>query len=159
MEFEPDQINLKGFYSLVKAVGSMNPPHAKIGVLGKNVSRKGKGSTNSEIGAAHEYGSPKHGLPSRSFLRMPLTNEFPKVLEKSSVMGEHEMKQVLATGSLAPWLKKVAILAVGCCKEAFFTSGWGRWAPWKPGYTNNTGQILMDTTQLRESITEEVVEQ
>lgn len=159
MDFDPDEVNLKGFDALVKAVGSKNPPHAKIGVLGKNVARKGKGATNAEIGAVHEYGSPTQGIPSRSFLRMPLILEYPKKLDNSDIFGEDELKQVLATGSLTPWMKKAAILAVATVKEAFFTSGWGRWAPWKsPGYENNTGQVLMDTKQLEGSITEEVVE-
>lgn len=158
MEFEADEINLTGYDNMAKAIGSKNPPYAKIGVLGKDANRSGKGATNATIGAAQEYGVPSRNMPSRSFLRMPLTDEFKKKLETSDIFSEDELKEVLKIGSLLPWMKKVAILGVATVKEAFATGGWGKWAPWSPGYTNQTGDILVDTRQLRDSITEQVVD-
>lgn len=79
-------------------------------------------------------------------------------MEKADIFSEDEQKKVLQSGTLTPWLKKCAILALATVKEAFATQGWGKWAPWKPGYENNTGMILQDTQQLKNSITEEVVE-
>ena len=159
VDFQPDEIDLKGMENFVKAVRSSNPPYAKIGVLGANVTRDGGKPTNADIGAAHEYGSPERGLPVRSFLRVPLAEQLPKRLEDTDLLGEDEMRKVAETGSLTPWMKKIAVIAVGVVKEAFATQGYGKWPSWKtPGYTNNTGQVLMDTKQLERSITEEVVE-
>lgn len=158
MEFEADEINLAGLENLAKALGSQNPPHAKIGVLGKNALRSQGKTTNAVIMAAHEFGVPSRNLPSRSALRMPLTDHLPSKLEKTDLLGEDQAKEVLKTGSLVPWLKTVAVIAVSTCKEAFTNGGWGKWAPWSQGYENKTGEILVDTTQLRDSITEEVVE-
>lgn len=164
MEMDPDEIELSGLDNLAKALKVKTPPYAKIGVLGKNVARDGKGSTNSEIGAAHEYGSPEKGLPSRSFLRMPLTEQFPKKLEETELLGEDELKEVLAKGTLVPWLRKCAVLAVATVKEAFATNGFGRWQEldidyeeWKDEWYG-TGQILVASGQLKDAITEEVVE-
>lgn len=158
MEFEPDEINLHGFEQLVKAVGAKNPPVARLGVLGPSVYRKDKGSSNAEIGAAHEYGSAKRGLKSRSFLRMPLTDVFPGELENTDLLSEDVFKDVIKSGSLVPWLTQCAIVAVATIKKAFASNGFGKWAPWAKGYTNNTGDILVDTRQLRDSITFDVKE-
>lgn len=158
MEFEPDEIDLEEFDKFVKAVKASNPPYAKIGILGAKGARRGGGPTNAEIGAAHEYGAPEKGLPVRSFLRMPLTDQLPKELDSSDIFGDDELSEVVKTGSLLPWLKRVAVLAEGIVKKSFTNNGWGRWAPWKNGYTSATGQILKDTTQLEGSITHEVVD-
>ena len=158
MEFEPDQINLDGLEQFAKAVKVSNPPHARIGILAKTNGRDDNGAGNATIGAAHEYGVPSRNLPARSFLRMPLTSELPAKLENAKIFSEDDFNEVLKTGTLVPWLKKIAVLATATVKEAFATNGFGRWAPWRPGYENNTGDILVDTGQLRDSITEEVVE-
>jgi len=164
MEFEQDTINLEGLEKLQKALKAKYPPYAKIGVLGggKEV-RKNEGKknqiNNAELAAVHEYGSPVQGIPSRSFLRMPLTDQLPKKLEEGGLFEEDEAREVLRTGTLMPWMKRVAAIALGVCKEAFTSNGWGKWPAWKPGYTNKTGQMLNDTGQLKDSVDAEVVEQ
>ena len=156
MEFEPDEINLTGFDQLVNAVGSKNPPVARLGILSKDVARTEGESTNSEIGAAHEYGSIKRGLPSRSFLRMPLNDVFHGELDNTDLLSEDVFKDVIKSGKLTPWLTQCAILAVATIKKAFASNGFGKWAPWKPGYENNTGDILVDTRQLRDRISYDI---
>jgi hypothetical protein len=158
MEFDNDTINLDGFEKLVKALKPANAPVAKIGILGANANRKQGKSTNAQIGAAHEFGSPLTGLPVRSTLRMPLTDVLPKDLEATDLFTEDVFKEVVKAGSLTPWLKTVAGIALGTVKKAFATGGFGKWAPWAHGYSNRTGQILVDTTQLRDSYTFEVKE-
>lgn len=128
-------------------------PNIRIGVLGKDA-RSGGGS-NATVGAAHEYGTSK--MPARSFLRMPLTEYLNKYLEKSGVFSEHHLKQLLKEGNLIPLFKTIAVQAEAVVAEAFDTGGFGKWAKWKnPNYKNNTGQVLVDTQQLRNSITSEV---
>lgn len=149
-------LEVHGLDQILKALKGQKPT-CRIGVLGGKSSREGGGPTNAEIGAAHEYGAPSRGLPVRSFLRVPISDRLQKDLEKSGALTEAEFKEVVRTGSVLPWLKKVAVLAEGIVRGAFDTGGYGAWKAWKdPNYTNNAGQILVDTTQLRDSITSEV---
>jgi hypothetical protein len=48
-------------------------PRAKVGAVGASASKKHGDITMSELAAVHEYGSPKRGLPERSFLRSTIT--------------------------------------------------------------------------------------
>lgn len=150
-------INVKGLEKLAKAL-KMKPPVARVGILGNSSARKeGSGPSNAEIGAAHEFGTSK--LPMRSFLRIPISENLNAYLESSGLLDKKAMADVVTQGSLRPWVEKMAIVAEGIVIEGFHTGGFGRWAPWKtPGYENNTGMILVDTTQLRDSITSEVVD-
>ena len=115
--------------------------------------------------AVHEYGSPVMGIPSRSALRMPLTDHLPKKLEEGGLFEEEEAREVLRTGTLTPWMKRVAMIAVGLCKESFTNDGWGKWEPLDDTYSEwkdqwyGTGQILVASGQLRDSITDEVMNQ
>lgn len=163
MNFEPDTVNVEGLNSLLKALKGP-PPQARVGILGGKDARKAAQGEkavpgNAEIGAAHEYGSPSKGIPQRSFLRVPISDHLQKKMDGSGLFTEDTTKQVINSKSVVPWLKTVAILAEDIVKEAFQTKGFGKWAPWKiPGYTSKTGDILVDTTQLRDSIVSEVKE-
>lgn len=155
--FEPDTVKIDGLDKLLKALKG-KPPVARVGILsGKDARKEGPG--NAEIGAAHEYGVPSRGLPARSFLRMPLSERLGPTMESSGLLGPEETKEVLKSGTVVPWLKKVAVVAEGVVREAFETQGFGKWKPWKdPNYTNNAMQVLVDTGQLKNSITSEVKE-
>ena len=148
-------IEIKGLAQMLKALKA-EPPKCRLGILGdKGAREKGK-STNAEIGAAHEYGAPARGLPQRSFLRMPIADRLQKEMDQAGALSKKEFKEVLKQGSVFPWLEKIAVLAEGIVKDAFDSGGFGKWKALKPGYTNNTGMILVDTTQLRDSVTSEV---
>lgn len=133
---------------------------ARVGILGsKNVRGKnqGPGMSNSEIGAIHEFGSPSRGIPQRSFLRIPISEHLSKRLASSGAFDKKSLNDAMAKGTFIPWLKKVAVLAEGIVGEAFATGGFGAWPEWKdPNYQNNANQLLVDTQQLRNSITSEV---
>lgn len=158
-------INLTGLDALAKAFKGKLPV-VKIGILGNSDSRTAQvqgldgnftteSSSNTTIGAAHEYGTTS--IPQRSFLRVPLMDHLDKAIEKSGLKKQDYLKEVIKTKSILVWMKQVAIIAEAVVKEGFLTRGYGKWAPWKnPGYSNNTGQVLMDTTQLSKSITTEV---
>jgi len=160
-KFKADRVNLEGLDNLAKMLKA-KPPVGRIGVLGDKSFRSEKdkkknGPTNAEIGAAHEFGSFSTGLPQRSWLRMPLIRMLKTYLEKSGAFNQEVTLQVLREKSMVPWLKKALVVAEVVVKDGFRTQGFGSWVPWKTkGYTNNTGQILQDTTQLRDSVTTDI---
>ncbi len=142
-------INLKGLDQLLKALKSSAIPKIEIGVLGEKDSREDGGS-NATIGAAHEFGTST--MVRRSFLRVPLETKLNKELKNSGLSDKDTLKAVIASGTVIPWLEKVALSAEAVVLDAFDNSGPG-WAAWKnKNYENNTGMILTDTQQLRDSI-------
>lgn len=151
-------LETKGLDQLIKALKN-GMPRACVGILGsKTIRGKTQGNqTNAAIGAIHEYGSPAKNIPIRSFLRVPISEHLNKKMESSGALDETVLKEVVKSGTVVPWLKKIAILAESVVHEAFETGGFGKWPGWKnPNYKNNHGRILEDTGQLRDSITSEV---
>lgn len=114
------------------------------------------GGRNATIGMYHEFGTST--IPQRSFLRMPLSEVFPEVLEKSGAFDKSTLKEVADTASIKPWLRKIALLAEATIQEAFDTGGFGKWAPHSPNTHSTTGQLLVDTGQLRNAVFVEVKE-
>lgn len=156
MRFDNDEVELNGLSQLMKALGDKNAPHIEIGVINDNP--RGKGPSNAQIGAAHEYGAPARNLPSRSWLRMPLKDHLQEKMESDGLLSESTTKEVIKLGSVLPWMKQVSISALATVKEAFATDGYGTWAEWiTPGYTSQTGQILDDTGKLKNSVDSKVV--
>lgn len=145
-------LEVKGLERLLKAIKA-RPPVARIGILGTNNMRAGGGSSNAEIGAAHEFGTDK--LPQRSFLRVPLSENLTKKIESSGALDKDTMNEVIKTKSVVPWLKKIMALAESIVAEAFATGGFGKWPPSDMTHKTNQ-QTLVETTQLRDSITSEV---
>src|SRR6185312_2744324 len=150
------EFEMKGLDQIIKVMKT----HAsiQIGVLGHSARKPKEGQsktpTNATIGAVHEF-----GIPARSFLRVPLARHLESHLEKSDLLSEDTLKQVIKSGTQIPWLKKIAIVAEGIVDDAFESSGDGEWAPWKnPNYHNEGGMLLVDSGQLRQAITSEVKE-
>ena len=153
------QVNVQGLDALLKALKA-KPPKARVGILGGNARSSSKGTstqTNAQIGAAHEFGTSK--LPQRSFLRVPITDHLQKRMQNSNLLDKDVLKAVIKEGSVVPWLTRVAMIAEDIVLGAFDSGGYGKWAPWaNPNYKNNTGMLLVDSQQLRNSITYEVTE-
>lgn len=151
-------LEIKGLNQLIKSMKGKLPT-CRIGILGDE-SRTGKGSkvpTNAEIGAVHEFGAPSKGIPQRSFLRMPLTEHLEKEMESSGLLDKETLAEVVKQGSIKPWLEKIAVVSEGVVLDAFETKGGGKWPPWKnPSYTNEGGTLLVDSQQLRNSVTSKV---
>lgn len=155
-------LETKGLDQLIKALKT-KAPEAVVGILGdrnsrNKVARKNSGSAaitnNATIGAIHEFGSAH--MPQRSFLRVPISDHLEKVMENSGALDKSTMKDVITSGTILPWMKKITILAEGIVIKAFDTGGYGKWPKWRnPNYTNNGNKILVDTQQLRNSITSE----
>lgn len=148
-------VNLKGLDQVIKALKVK--ASAKIGIFGGG-GREGSSVSNAQIGFWHEYGTTK--MPKRSFLREPIAEYLDKKLEGSGAFDKEVLEQVVAQGTIIPWLKKVAILAEEIVAEGFATGGYGKWAPLKHSTLarKKVLQILVETQQLRNSITTEVKE-
>jgi phage gpG-like protein len=169
-----DELNTKGLDQLIKALkGEM--PRARVGILGAKSTRSnvpvagGKSlnvgvnprptkinfTTNAAVGAIHEFGGKN--MPVRSFLRMPIADQLQKRMEASGAFDEDVLKMVVKEGTVLPWLKKIAVLAEAIVIESFATGGFGKWPAWRtPNYKNAGNQLLVDSGQLRDSITSEV---
>lgn len=139
-----------GISDLIKAFGG-KMPSIKIGILGKNA-REG-GGTNSEIGLKHEFG--KDGMPVRSFLRMPLIENLGKYLENAGAFNEEVLKEVIEQKSILTWMKKIGVTAERVVADGFDSGGFGKWKPSNMSFKKNK-QTLVETQQLRNSITSEV---
>ena len=151
------ELKIDGLERLAKALKMDPPPAIRIGILGGADTRKDGGLTNAEIGAHHEFGTSK--MPQRSFLRIPLATELPKQLEKLGAVSDAEINRVLASGNMTPWLEKVRIVAEGVVLTAFDNGGYGKWPALKPSTMarKQVKQMLVETQQLRNSITSEIV--
>lgn len=147
------EFNVKGLDQLLKALKQTEQPKARVGILGDKNSRTGKANSNATIGAYHEFGTTT--LPIRSFLRMPISDRLQKKMEESRALDKDVMKEVIRSGTVIPWLKKIAILAESIVHEAFDTGGFGKWKPSNMDRKKNH-QTLVETQQLRNSINSEV---
>lgn len=126
-------------------------PEAKVGIL--SGSARKDGGTNAQVGAAHEYGTTK--LPRRSFLRVPITENLGSYLESSGAFDKQALMEVIASGDITPWMRKIAVTAERVVDDAFATGGFGQWPQSKMENKKNH-QTLVETQQLRNSISSEV---
>ncbi len=156
MSDEAVEFDAKGLDSLIRALD--RPPTIRVGILGGNKNTRSSKSiketqTNAEIGAIHEFGGEK--TPQRSFLRVPIAEKLQEYLELSRAFDDSIARKVLAEGTIVQWLKKVAIIAEQIVADAFDSRGFGRWKPSNMAHKKNH-QTLVETQQLRNSITSEV---
>lgn len=153
-----DGLDTKNLDKFLKALKGKLPT-IRVGILGEKSARSSNGAaggpTNAEVGSFHEFGTTK--LPVRSFLRVPLMEQFPKRLKSSGAFDKAVLAEVIATKSVVPWLKKVAILAEGTVLDAFDSGDFGKWPPSDFRYKENA-QTLVETQQLRNSITSDIQE-
>ena len=136
-------------------------PSVKVGILGNTNQRTKDTQTNAEIGFTNEFGKmdgyPR--IPERSFIRMPLNTYFqPKLETKKSLTGK-ELEKAMGEGKTVEFATKVGLVAEEVIQEAFATQGFGTW----PANADMTVQLkgsdspLIDTGQLRRSITSKVI--
>lgn len=129
-------------------------PVARVGILGDKSARNGKhADTNSQIGYKHEFGAD--GMPIRSFLRIPITDNMQKYLEDSGAFTEDVLKKVVNSGTVFEWVQKIGIVGESIVADAFDTGGFGKWKPSIMTFKKNH-QTLVETQQLRNSITSDV---
>ncbi len=158
-----------------------------VGVLGKHTVRaEGNALSNADIGAIHEFGvlggyadtaqgqrrrklggpnaaAEHRNIPARSWLRMPVLTHLPDQLKK---LPRGLWQQVIVKRGLRGALGVLGAAALASIQESFATGGFGSWAPLAP-FTirqklrksggKGAAAILIDTAQLRQSVTSEVV--
>lgn len=152
MESKAIDLRIEPLEKLLKALKKGGT--IKVGILGDKDARKHGGGSNATIGLKHEFGLD--GMPERSFLRMPIGSHLQRFLDKKGLFDKDALDKVFKKSSITPWLKKIGLAAEECIQDAFETGGFGQWAPWKGSYKSKTGQILVDTTDLRDSISSQV---
>lgn len=136
----------------------------KVGVLRGNVSRQRKegekrGPNNATIGLKHEFGSFSEGIPKRSFIRMPIQHRQDKIIE-SVLENKEKYEEALADNEEEVLFQDLGFLAEEAIQESFETQGFGQWRPNSPATIELKGSDspLIDTAQLRKSITSKVVD-
>lgn len=146
------EMTTDGLDKFIKAL-KMEPPEARVGILGSKAARSKGENNNATIGAAHEFGTET--LPIRSFLRVPIAENLDKYLENSGAFDADALAQVMKQKSLIPWYKKMVVVAERIVLDGFDTAGFGKWKPSNMKDKKNH-QTLVETKQLRDSITSEV---
>jgi len=145
------EVNISKLEDFIKAM--KGNPKARVGIMGDSDHRD-DGLSNATIGAIHEFG---HGVPQRSFLRVPLIDGLNEAVKDS--ITPDDLTAIVDNKSLVPLIRKIGIVAEEVVGKAFDTGGNGKWPKWTtPGYKNLTGKLLVDTQQLRNSITSVVVD-
>lgn len=146
----------------------------KIGILGENGTKKADSEdpdnelTTATLGAIQEFGTfskssddgeEKTIIPARSFLRMPIEKKLTEELLKST--GFRSAVQELDVAKIND---EIGMAALAVIDDAFDSGGFGEWAPLadatvkKKTKNGKKGDaILIDTGNLRRSITYEVI--
>lgn len=157
------RINTSGLDKILKALGGKLPV-ARVGILGdksvrgespKSGEKKSQGLNNATLGAYHEYGLGNN--PQRSFLRVPISENLDKRLQAIGALDKSYLESVIKKGSLVELANLLGIEAVGIVTDAFDSGGFGKWKPSDMSEKKNH-QTLVETQQLRNSITYEVKE-
>ena len=150
------KVNLTGLNKVLE--GIPDKVIGDVGVFGDSTTRDpdtGEKSplTNAEIGVIQEFGSPTNGIPSRSFLRMPLETK-SKEIKKKVLSNRAKIKAEIADGNAETILEKILLLAAEAVDEAFQTGGFGKWPANAQSTIDRKGSSrpLIDTQQLRRSI-------
>ena len=130
----------------------------RVGILGSEASKQHAKSkkTNAEIGAIHELGLVA-GIPQRSFLKMPLET---KLYDKISAEKD-KFYEALKNGKIKKWFEAVGFWCEEIIHNAFESSGFGFWEANAESTLKRKApetKPLIDTRQLRDSITSAVVE-
>lgn len=132
----------------------------RVGILGGDAYAPHEGSeeglTNAAIGVIQEFGSEKNNIPPRSFLRMPIERKSKEIMRQAS---KGSTKAKIAAGDIDGALENIGVIAEGIVQDAFSSSGFGQWPENAPSTVAAKGSSkpLIDTGQLRRSITSDVV--
>lgn len=150
----PDEVTLdiRGLERIKKEV--LKNYVVKVGILGSNDNRDGENS-NATIGLKHEFGSASDNVPERSFLRAPLREKMPEELKG---IGQDYFDS-LTEDNIENFFEKLGIKAEEIIQNAFDTRGFGKWAALSNKTVKKKGfdTVLVETTQLRNSIMSEVI--
>ena len=146
---------------LNKIIGEIsNEYYIKVGIIGESKNKRNEdGLTNSEVGKVHEYGSVTKNIPERSFLRMPIFSKSKEIVQIAQKLINDALKS--NQFNKIQILKKLGKACENFIRDAFNTGGFGKWKALSQNRLDNKSganknKPLVDTTQLRESITSAV---
>ena len=154
--------DLSKLETLRKALGTAMG--AKVGILGsgKAADEHPGGLTNVELGMIHEgmmheYGSATNNIPPRSFLRMPIEMKKAEIIKWLTT--NEQVRKLIAAGEIEKVYQLLGVKGEEIVQEAFESGGFGQWPDIKEATKKAKGSsaILIQTGQLRRSITSEVV--
>ncbi len=121
----------------------------------KSDKAKGDSPTNADIGLAHEVGVKSRNLPRRSWLKEPLEDHLSQHFAK---LGKVAIEKMLFANYQIAYAQ-LGVIGEIIVQKGFETGGYGKWKPLKAATIAAKGSdaILIDTAQLRRSVTSEVV--
>lgn len=140
-----------------KLLKSVNDKYiAKIGILGANATNvyKESNNTTAQIGRQHEFGSISQSIPQRSFLIMPINSNILAIKHTGFKTLQSGIKN--KTIDIKKTMVNMAVKALEFSTQAFFTNGFGTWAPLSAQTIKNkkgNDKALIDTRQLLRSRT------
>ena len=144
--------DLSQLRDLTKQIKLATTHEVNVGIT-QDVGQYPNGEKIVDVGKRHEFGI---GVPRRSFLRMPFI-EKQNIIDTAIVTSWKKITDGKSTA-----LKEFGILGIvgqNISKDAFATSGFGKWEKLKPSTVKAKGsdEILLDTSKLVQSITNWVV--
>lgn len=141
-----------------------NMGYIKLGIVGTSNNQRAKKNdkdnppTNATLGAIHEFGCEAKNIPQRSFLRMPIEDDFDQALVKNT--NPKELTKQLVKDPDA-FLEHIGDVALGVVTDAFDRGGSTKtkWAALKPETMDKklNKQILVETTQLSGAVDFEII--
>lgn len=150
--------NINGLKSLEKILKESRF-YTKLGVLGdaqrSEADNMQDPPTNALIGLWHEFGTSK--MTARSFLRMPLNMKMQKYLEDSGAFETEAIEKLIDAKSIEGFFIQLGAVGQTIIIDAFDSGGFGEWDASDMRY-KKVHQTLVETQQLRDSISSEVVE-
>lgn len=111
--------------------------------------------TNADIGLRHEKGVKSEHLPRRSWLVTPLEDKLPEYFQ---ALGDKAIELIVLKKSLKAY-EELSVICEQIIQKGFETGGYGKWKPLAKFTIEQKGssRILIDTGQLKKSITSTVV--
>lgn len=137
--------------SFKNALNTLNNKSILIGVTQKS-DKRSDGMNNATLAMIHEFGSPKHNIAERSFLRVPLTQNQAKI----TTLAKEQVYNALSneTSVIRP-LEEIGVFSSNLCKMAITD---GLTLALKPATIKRkkSSKPLIDTGNLLNSITWEI---
>ena len=156
-------LNDTDLVALRKNLGELAKLRVKVGVLGPKAARADQGTVhnpeglnNAEIGLRNEFGVISERVPERSFIRMPLIVQLPKILKGGTAK---QWIQTLIKQGPAYVMGSLGLAGEHAVQEAFATKGFGKWKPNAPltVILKGSARPLIDHGELRQAISSEVI--
>lgn len=144
------KLTVNNFLHIKKVLEEFKTHVVKIGLPKGTSGTYENGMTVIEVGIVHEYGSPSKNIPQRSFLRAPMfvaKDQIKKMIFNEYVKCQNKVSTPMES------MKKMGIYGEGISKASFRKNDW---TPLKPATIKAKGDKttpLINTGQLRQSIT------